>query len=336
MSEPKKVCVRKSKNFIFFFLIYHVFVTIPFVVSAAEESGVPAFSIASPENEAWVKNLTRMKDIDPDSMVNTHLMTAKALNDENFVNIAHDDLENPKEIEDVFSAIGKPQADFPLVELFFSFLLTWGIGLTPPFLIRYVFWKQQLKKWPAIGCCTLFWFVNLVIFTALGSESKTHAALFLIAVVSYYIVTTKDKQNSNSGYGLERSKNILRSFGLALKKPWVSKGLFSLFSVFLFSLATDESFGIFETFEDGGIIAFCLLIVPPYLIASWAIPVDFKSAKTKQAIFLSFACLLLTAFALSENQSNFLAKALIANIGILLLWIWVFLFRAMPITKDNT
>ena len=34
----------------------------------------------------------------------------------------------------------------------------------------------------------VFWFTNIVIFTALGSQSKTHRALFLVAVASYYIL----------------------------------------------------------------------------------------------------------------------------------------------------
>lgn len=73
----------------------------------SEKSGVPAFSISSPENEAWVKNLTRMNDLKPDELVKTHPMTAKALQDENFAKIAHDDVENIKALEDAFNVIGK-------------------------------------------------------------------------------------------------------------------------------------------------------------------------------------------------------------------------------------
>ncbi len=71
--------------------------------------------------------------------------------------------------------------------LTFSFIVTWGIGLTPPLLIRYVFYRRPLNKWPAIGYCTLFLFANISIFTILGSESKTHNVLVIIAFVSYYI-----------------------------------------------------------------------------------------------------------------------------------------------------
>lgn len=60
----------------------------------SEKSGVPTFSIDSPEHEAWVKNMTRMNDLNPDEMVKTQRMTSKALQDENATN------------NDTYSAIG--------------------------------------------------------------------------------------------------------------------------------------------------------------------------------------------------------------------------------------
>jgi len=69
-----------------------------------------------------------------------------------------------------------------------SIVLTWGIGLAPPIVIRYAILKRPMNKWPAIGTCAAFWFFNVILFTALGSKSKTHAALTLIAFVSYWIL----------------------------------------------------------------------------------------------------------------------------------------------------
>lgn len=84
---------------------------------------------------------------------------------------------------------GSSDAIFTLLfNLAFSFILTWGIGLTPPLLIRYVLVRRPLGKKAVIPIVIVFWFVNLVIFTALGSQSKTHTALFLVALVSYYIL----------------------------------------------------------------------------------------------------------------------------------------------------
>lgn len=74
-----------------------------------------------------------------------------------------------------------------------SFVLTWGIGLIPPLLIRYVIVRKPLSKAWAIGLVAFLWMINIVIFTAIGSKSKTHAALFLVAWTSYIILKKENK-----------------------------------------------------------------------------------------------------------------------------------------------
>ncbi len=69
-----------------------------------------------------------------------------------------------------------------------SIVITWGIGLAPPLLIRYAILKRPMNNRPAIGICAAFWFFNVILFTALGSQSKSHAALILVAFVSYWIL----------------------------------------------------------------------------------------------------------------------------------------------------
>ena len=91
-------------------------------------------------------------------------------------------------MEDVFG-------EFWWLTLLVSAVLTWGIGLAPPLLIRFAFVRRPLVKGAAIGLVVLFWFVNIIIFTALGSESKTHGALFLVAVASYYILRRRAKSS---------------------------------------------------------------------------------------------------------------------------------------------
>lgn len=61
------------------------------------------------------------------------------------------------------------------------FIATWSIGLFPPILIRYAILKRPIAKWPAIGTCALFWVINIVLFTAMGSKSKTHFVLTPVA-----------------------------------------------------------------------------------------------------------------------------------------------------------
>jgi uncharacterized membrane protein YhaH (DUF805 family) len=69
-----------------------------------------------------------------------------------------------------------------------SLILTWGIGLLPPLLIRFAIVRQPISKWPAVIIVAVFFFVNVAIFTTLGSQSKTHGALMLVAFASYVIL----------------------------------------------------------------------------------------------------------------------------------------------------
>ena len=72
--------------------------------------------------------------------------------------------------------------------LIISALLTLGVGLLPPILIRFVFARKPLSRKVAIVLVCIFGVLNLCFFIAVGNQSKTHAALFLVAVVSYYIL----------------------------------------------------------------------------------------------------------------------------------------------------
>lgn len=72
--------------------------------------------------------------------------------------------------------------------LLLPLLITWGIGLAPPLLVRFALLRQPMNKPAAIGFVVLFWIVNLVIFTALESENKTHGVLVLIGCASYAIL----------------------------------------------------------------------------------------------------------------------------------------------------
>lgn len=78
--------------------------------------------------------------------------------------------------------------------LIVSALFTWGIGLAPPLLIRFLFVRRPIGKGWAIGTAAIFWFINIILFTALGSTSKTHTALFLVAWASYAILRKGHKK----------------------------------------------------------------------------------------------------------------------------------------------
>ncbi len=74
------------------------------------------------------------------------------------------------------------------VVLALSFIVTWAVGLAPPLIIRFLIRKRPLGKWPAIGICAALWAFNIGLFTAMGSKSKTHGALALVAFASYFIL----------------------------------------------------------------------------------------------------------------------------------------------------
>ena len=69
-----------------------------------------------------------------------------------------------------------------------SALFTWGIGLTPPLLIRFLLLRRPISKGWAISTAAIFLFINIILFTALGSTSKVHTALALVAWASYAIL----------------------------------------------------------------------------------------------------------------------------------------------------
>ena len=81
--------------------------------------------------------------------------------------------------------------------LLLSFLITWGIGLAPPLLIRFIFVGRPIGKGWAISLVALFWAFNIMLFTALGSKSKSHSVLILIAFVSYLILRKGTKKQDS-------------------------------------------------------------------------------------------------------------------------------------------
>ena len=78
--------------------------------------------------------------------------------------------------------------NFSFENILISFIVTWGIGLLPPTLIRYVFLKRPVGNWAAIGICGLFYFFSFLVYSAISGSSRGHGALILVAMVSYWIL----------------------------------------------------------------------------------------------------------------------------------------------------
>jgi len=75
----------------------------------------------------------------------------------------------------------------------FPIMMTWCIGLIPPLLIRFIISKKQLSKKISILLSIVFFFVNIILFISLGSETKVHSALAFIGLISYIIFRYRRK-----------------------------------------------------------------------------------------------------------------------------------------------
>ena len=91
------------------------------------------------------------------------------------------------------------------MNLVLSAVLTWAIGLTPPLVIRFALLRRPLSKAGACVVAACFLVANLVVFVALGSESKTHGALFLVALASYAILRAGAKRHVGKAYASRRA-----------------------------------------------------------------------------------------------------------------------------------
>jgi hypothetical protein len=74
----------------------------------AAEAGVPAMNLLSPDYEESVQKIL-LKKTNSRDLVTTHPMTSRALANEKFAGVAHDDIDNIKAFEDALSLIGKPR-----------------------------------------------------------------------------------------------------------------------------------------------------------------------------------------------------------------------------------
>lgn len=73
--------------------------------------------------------------------------------------------------------------------LFSSVVLTWSVGLVAPLLLRFIVFRRKFRPVPAGVASILLFFANVTFFISLGSTSRTHAALVVVAFVSYLLLT---------------------------------------------------------------------------------------------------------------------------------------------------
>jgi hypothetical protein len=109
---------------------------------------------------------------------------------------------------EVSSAMSALYGEHWPMALLVSALITWGVGLAPPLLIRFVFVRRAIGKGWSIGLVGLFWMFNVALFAALGSQSKSHGPLALVALASYGILRKGSKKMSASTVVVPRSSSI--------------------------------------------------------------------------------------------------------------------------------
>lgn len=87
-------------------------------------------------------------------------------------------------------------SDLSAFNLVAFFLATWTIGLSLPLVVRFVILRKPINKRLAFATAVVWWFANITFWVWMGSQSKSHAVLFVIALVTYYILTYRRKSQS--------------------------------------------------------------------------------------------------------------------------------------------
>ena len=92
-----------------------------------------------------------------------------------------------------------------MLDLYLSFFITWIVVLGPPAFVRLVR-RRPLTKTPAIVLCVAFYFANIIFFSAIGSESKSHGALIIGAFFSYYLFQWQTKASTAKAASEQRKE----------------------------------------------------------------------------------------------------------------------------------
>lgn len=91
-------------------------------------------------------------------------------------------------------------------ELILSFAVTWAVILSIPAAIRLALRRPMAPRFAVATAIALF-FVDVVIFTAMGSTSKSHTVVFIGSFAAYWILTWKSAQWSKAE-NLKRRKEL--------------------------------------------------------------------------------------------------------------------------------
>ncbi len=98
------------------------------------------------------------------------------------------------------SILSQEYGEYWALTLIVSAVFTWGIGLTPPLLIRFVFLRRPISKGWAIASVLLFGYVNFAVFcvNAAANGRRPGGAFILIAFASYAILRKSTKRGTQN------------------------------------------------------------------------------------------------------------------------------------------
>jgi hypothetical protein len=93
------------------------------------------------------------------------------------------------------------------------FALFWIVGLIPPLLIRFVFFRKSLSRGSAFGLTILLWFVDAFILAMLRGQNMTsgHGAdLWLVCLTfcTYNILRTKGQEDADISIPAQTAKTV--------------------------------------------------------------------------------------------------------------------------------
>lgn len=138
---------------------------------------------------------------------------------------------------------------------FISFLITWCIILFPPILMRLSQREPQTKTFSIFASVILF-FINIVLFTALGSQSKSHFATMIGAFVCYKILTFRYKKTTESTFA-DETKVIEQKVNMQTE-PKIQKEISKTKKIWIVSSLAWLVWVCFRTFDDYELFGFYL------------------------------------------------------------------------------
>lgn len=96
-----------------------------------------------------------------------------------------------------------------MASLVVGIILTWGIGILFPLFLRYLIYKKPLSKSIAIIIAVTQFVLQLVLAMFMGSQSKTHFSLLIIAWISYSILTRGNNERNRKGETISNDNSLL-------------------------------------------------------------------------------------------------------------------------------